>query len=59
MIERRKGGIEPLVMIENCSRAIQIERRSELLRDLRKIDVFTIKFSAVVMERMHCANAIR
>ena len=53
MIERRNGGIEPLVMIENCSRAIDIERRPKFLRDLRKIDIFAVKLTVPVMERMH------
>ena len=56
MIEWRNGGIEPLVMIENCFRAIDIERRSKFLRDPRKIDIFAVKLTVAVMERVHCAK---
>ena len=53
MIERRERGIEPPVMIEDCSRAIYIERRAKFLRDARKIDIFAMELAVAVVERMH------
>src|SRR6266581_2207216 len=43
MIQRGERGLEPCVMIENCPRAVDVKWRVELLRDTRKIDIFTVK----------------
>jgi hypothetical protein len=45
--------MEPSVMIENCSGAIDIERRSKLFRYARKIDIFAAEFSITILKRMH------
>ena len=60
MIERRKGRIEAPVMIENHSRAaIYVEGRSKFLRDPRNIDIFAMKKSVAIMERVHAALLLR
>ena len=40
-------------MIENCSGAIDIERRPKLLRHAGKIDIFAVKLAITIMKRMH------
>jgi hypothetical protein len=50
MIQRREGGIEPVIMVKNCSGTIYIERRPESLRDLCKIDIFAVKLPVAVMK---------
>jgi hypothetical protein len=40
-------------VIENCSGAVNIERSAELLRDLRKIDIFAVKLAVAIPKRMH------
>ena len=40
-------------MIEDRPSAIYIERRSEFLRDARKIDIFAVKLPVAVMEGVH------
>src|SRR5207245_8963339 len=56
---RGERGIESAVMIENRSRAVDVERRPKFLHDPRKIDIFAMKLPFAVMKRMHYANAIR
>ena len=53
MIEWRKRGIEPAVMIENCARAVDIKRRTELFSDAPKIDIFAVKLAVAIAKRMH------
>ena len=43
VIERLKRSIESRVVIENCSRAVNISRRAEFLRDAGKIDIFAVE----------------
>ena len=47
MVERCERGGEAGVVIEDCACAIYIERRSELLRDPRKIDQLLEQLIAV------------
>jgi len=63
MIEWRKRGIEPAVMIENCARAVDIKRRPEFFRDAPEINIFAVKLAVAITKRMHarkcsggCAN---
>ena len=58
MIERSERGIEPVIMIENCAGAVDIERRADFLRDSCKIDIFAVKFSITILKRMHVVAAI-
>ena len=57
VIERRERRIEPAIVIEDRARAIDIERRAELLRDALEIDLFAIKPAVAVMKRMHRESA--
>src|ERR1700719_1700934 len=49
---------EPAVMIENRARAVNIERRPEFTNDLRKIDIFAVKFAVVIAKGMHKFNSL-
>ena len=40
-------------MIENCSGAIDIQRRPKFLRHVSKIDIFAVKLAIAIMKRMH------
>jgi hypothetical protein len=53
MIKRRERGIEPRVVIKNCSRAVNIEWRPKLVGYARKIDIFAVKCVVAVMETVH------
>jgi hypothetical protein len=53
MIQRRERGIEPLVVIEDCSRAVNVSGRAEFLGHLRKIDIFTVKLAVTITKKMH------
>jgi hypothetical protein len=53
MIQRGERGIEPCVMIENRSRAVDVQRRAKFLGDKCKIDIFTVKLALTVTEKMH------
>jgi hypothetical protein len=53
MIQRGERGIEPCVMIENCSRAVDVQRRAKFLGDKCKIGIFTVKLALTVTEKMH------
>ena len=48
MIERRERGIEAGVVIENRTSAINIERRAEFFRGLRKIDILAVKLAVAI-----------
>ena len=53
MIKWRERGIEPRVVIENCSCAVNIEWRAKFLGHARKIDIFAVEMSIVITEKMH------
>jgi hypothetical protein len=57
MIQLRQRGIEPAVMVKNCSGAINIEGRSELPRDLVKIDIFAVETPVAVMKGVHAESS--
>ena len=57
MIDIAQRAIEPLVMIEDCPGAINVERRSKFVGHARKIDIFSVKFPVAVMKRMHVVAA--
>jgi hypothetical protein len=40
-------------VIKNCSGAVNISRRAELLRDAGKIDILAVKRAVAITERMH------
>src|SRR5437867_5899539 len=53
MIQRCKRGVQPRVVVEDCSRAVNIRGRTEFLGDACEIDVFTVKGPVVIVKRMH------
>ena len=53
VIERRERGVEPRVVIQNCSRTVNIERSPELLSNARKIDTFAVQSAVAITKRMH------
>jgi hypothetical protein len=53
MIERGERGIEPCVVIKNCPRAVNVQRRAKFLGYALKIDIFTVKAPVAIMEKMH------
>jgi hypothetical protein len=53
VIDRRDCGIKPAVMIENRTSAVDIKRRSKLLSDECKIDIFAMKLPVAITKRMH------
>jgi hypothetical protein len=53
MINRRERGIQPRVVIENRSRAVNISRGAKFLGYARKIDIFAMKLAVPIVEEMH------
>ena len=56
VIERSQRRIEPVIVIEDGSGAIDIEGSTEFLRDARERGFLAIEFAVAVMERMHRAK---
>jgi hypothetical protein len=53
MVQRRERSVQACVVIKNCSGAVNISRRAELLRDADKIDVLAVKVAVAIPKRMH------
>jgi hypothetical protein len=53
VIERLKRSIQSRVVIENCPRAVNIDRGAEFLRDTGKIDILAVEMPVAIMKRMH------
>jgi hypothetical protein len=53
MVQGRKRSVQACVVIENCSGAVNVSRRAELLRDADKIDVLAVKVAVAIPKRMH------
>jgi hypothetical protein len=57
VIERLKRSIQSRIVIENCSRTINVSRRAEFLRDAGKVDILTVEMPVAITKRMHVAAA--
>src|SRR5262245_16292649 len=57
MVQRRKCSVQACVVIENCSRAVNIERGAEFLRSACKIDFLAAEMPIVIPEKMHVVAA--
>jgi hypothetical protein len=58
VIDSGESFIEPPVMIENRSPAVDIERRSETVGDLGEIGAFAIEPAILIMKRMHASACL-
>jgi hypothetical protein len=53
VIQRLERSIQARVVIENCSRAINIDRGAEFVRHASKIDIFAVEMPVAITKRMH------
>src|SRR4030095_8280499 len=53
MVQRRERGVQAGVVSEECSRAVNISRRADFLRDAGKIDILAVEMPVTITERMH------
>jgi len=58
VIERSERGVESCVVIEDCSRAVDVGRRAEFLGNEGQIDVFSIKMTIAIMKQVHVMAAL-
>src|SRR4026208_2265249 len=57
MVQRRKRTVQACVVIKNCCRAVNINRRAELLRHADKIDILAVQMPVAITKGMHVVAA--
>ena len=53
VIKRRQRRIEPRIVIENCSRTVNVKWRAKFLGHDCKIDIFAIEMPFAITKKMH------